>query len=199
MVYYYYKYTCMFRSINRSLRPTGCMPWIIWRLGGFLFVKDAACRGNKITASWIFKEWSKIWGWWYIHHRTEQNCTQSCTSIFQVVNSLYCCLWFVSQDSEVDGAEVQEKVKEVICKTITTLPLTADTTSKEKLNSDLVSSISTCRSEKPLCLRIVGEKGALQQNSWLKAIRRRVVQSHVCHFLFCEAWHLISDETFVLW
>ena len=61
--------------------------------------------------------------------------------------SLYCCLWFVSQDSEVDGAEVQEKVKDVICKTITTLPLTADTNSKEKLNSDLVSSISTCRSE----------------------------------------------------
>ena len=197
---YFYKYTCMFRSINRSLHPTGRTPWIILRLWGFLFVKDAACRGNKITASWLFKEWSKTWGLWYIHHITEQNCTQSCTSIFQVVNSLYFCLWFVSQDSEVDGAEVQEKVKEVICKTITTLPLTADTTSKEKLNSDLVSSISTCRSEKPLCLRIVGEKGALQQNnSWLKAIRRRVVESHVCNFLFCEAWHLTNDETFVLW
>jgi len=46
---YFYKYTCMLRSINRSLHPTGRMPWIILRLWGFLFVKDAACGGNKIT------------------------------------------------------------------------------------------------------------------------------------------------------
>ena len=83
----------------------------------------------------------------------------------QLTHCIVVCDLYLDQDSEVDGAEVQEKVKEVICKTITTLPLTADTTSKEKLNSDLVSSISTCRCEKPLCLRIAGEKGALQQNN----------------------------------
>ena len=40
----------------------------------------------------------------------------------------------------MDTAEVQEKVKEVICKTITSIPLT-DATSRERLNSDVVSKI----------------------------------------------------------
>ena len=39
----------MFRLIERSLRPTGCMPWIIVCLCGFLCVSDAGCRGNEIT------------------------------------------------------------------------------------------------------------------------------------------------------
>ena len=50
-------------------------------------------------------------------------------------------LWFCFQSSEVDAAEVQEKVKEVICKTITSIPLT-DATSRERLNSDEVSQIN---------------------------------------------------------
>ena len=49
-------------------------------------------------------------------------------------------LWFCFQGSEVDAVEVQEKVKEVICKTITSIPLT-DATSRERLNSDEVSQI----------------------------------------------------------
>ena len=39
----------MFTLIDRSLHPTGCMPWIILRLWGFLCVRDTGCRGNKIT------------------------------------------------------------------------------------------------------------------------------------------------------
>ncbi|CAH3106882.1 unnamed protein product [Porites lobata] len=65
------------------------------------------------------------------------------------------------KDSEVDGAEVQEKVKEVICKTITTLPLTADTTSKEKLNSDLGSASSKERLNSPSSISCIGEEGKL--------------------------------------
>ena len=38
------------RSINRSLRLTECMPQIILCLWGFLCIRDAGCRGNKITA-----------------------------------------------------------------------------------------------------------------------------------------------------
>ena len=38
------------RSINRSLRLTECIPQIILCLWGFLCVRDAGCRGNKITA-----------------------------------------------------------------------------------------------------------------------------------------------------
>ena len=46
---------------------------------------------------------------------------------------------------------------------------------------------------KHLCLKIVWEKRTRQQNkSWLKGIRRRVVQSHVCHFLFF--WGLTLDK-----
>ena len=40
----------IFKLINRSLRPTGPMPQIILRLLGFLCVRDAGRRGNKITA-----------------------------------------------------------------------------------------------------------------------------------------------------
>ena len=42
-------YKSFFRSINRSLRPTGRMPQIILRLWGFLCVKDAGHSGNKIA------------------------------------------------------------------------------------------------------------------------------------------------------
>ena len=45
----------------------------------------------------------------------------------------------------MDGTEVQEKVKEVICKTITSIPLT-DATSRERLNSDVVSFALLCSS-----------------------------------------------------
>ena len=39
----------MFRSIDRSLRPTGRIPWInILHLWGFLCIRDAGRRGNKI-------------------------------------------------------------------------------------------------------------------------------------------------------
>ena len=40
----------VFRSIHRTLRPTGRRPWIILRLWRFLCVMDAGRRGNKITA-----------------------------------------------------------------------------------------------------------------------------------------------------
>ena len=43
----------MFRYIDRSLRLTGRMPWHILRLWGFLCVRDAGCRSNKITV-WPF-------------------------------------------------------------------------------------------------------------------------------------------------
>ena len=46
---YFYKYTCSDRSIDRSLRFTERMPWIILRLWGFFCVRDAGHRGNKIT------------------------------------------------------------------------------------------------------------------------------------------------------
>ena len=42
--------TCSDRLIDRSLPPTGRMPWIILRLWGFLCVRDAGRRGNKITS-----------------------------------------------------------------------------------------------------------------------------------------------------
>ena len=40
----------MFWSIDRSLPPTGRMPWINLRLWGFLCARDAGRRGNKITS-----------------------------------------------------------------------------------------------------------------------------------------------------
>ena len=45
---YFYKTTL----IDRSLRPTGRMPWTVLRLKGFLCVRDAGRRGNKITATY---------------------------------------------------------------------------------------------------------------------------------------------------
>ena len=42
-----------FRSIDRSLHPTGRMPWIILRLWGFLFVREARRTGTRITV-WPF-------------------------------------------------------------------------------------------------------------------------------------------------
>ena len=40
----------MFRSIDRPLRTMGRMPWIILHLWCCLCVRDAGCKGNKITA-----------------------------------------------------------------------------------------------------------------------------------------------------
>ena len=40
----------MFRSIDQSLHPTGCMPLILLHLCEFLCVREAGHRGNKITA-----------------------------------------------------------------------------------------------------------------------------------------------------
>ena len=40
----------MFRSIDPSLHPTGCMPWIILRLCRFLCVRDTGHRDYKHTA-----------------------------------------------------------------------------------------------------------------------------------------------------
>ena len=40
----------MFWLIDRSLPPTGRMPWINLRLWGFLCVRDAGRRGNNITS-----------------------------------------------------------------------------------------------------------------------------------------------------
>ena len=37
-------------QIDRSFRPTGRVPWTFVRLWGFLCVRDAGRRGNKITA-----------------------------------------------------------------------------------------------------------------------------------------------------
>ena len=45
---YFYKTTL----IDRSSRPTGRMPWTVLRLWGFLCVRDAGRRGNKITATY---------------------------------------------------------------------------------------------------------------------------------------------------
>ena len=42
-------YKNIFRSINRSLCSTGRMPWVILHLWGFLYIRDAGRRGNKIT------------------------------------------------------------------------------------------------------------------------------------------------------
>ena len=39
----------MLRLINWSLCPMGRMPWIILRLWGFVCIRDAGSRGNKIT------------------------------------------------------------------------------------------------------------------------------------------------------
>ena len=39
----------MFRSVNQSLHPTGCMSWNILHLWGFFCVRDAGYRGSKIT------------------------------------------------------------------------------------------------------------------------------------------------------
>ena len=40
----------MFRSIDQSLRPMGCMPRILLHLWAFLCIREAGHRGNKITA-----------------------------------------------------------------------------------------------------------------------------------------------------
>ena len=39
----------IFKLIDCSLCPLGHRPWIILHLWGFLCVRDAGCRGNKIT------------------------------------------------------------------------------------------------------------------------------------------------------
>ncbi|XP_015774997.1 PREDICTED: uncharacterized protein LOC107353187 [Acropora digitifera] len=64
----------------------------------------------------------------------------------------------VNGGSEVDAAEVQEKVKEVICKTITSIPLT-DATSRERLNSDENSTKD--KLDSPSSVSCAGEEGKL--------------------------------------
>ncbi|XP_044180155.1 uncharacterized protein LOC114969895 isoform X5 [Acropora millepora] len=64
----------------------------------------------------------------------------------------------LTKGSEVDAAEVQEKVKEIICKTITSIPLT-DATSRERLNSDENSTKD--KFDSPSSVSCAGEEGKL--------------------------------------
>ena len=61
----------IFRSIDRSLCPTGHMPWFILRLWRFLYIREAGRRGYKITvysvllSKWTYKTLSLamyMWG-----------------------------------------------------------------------------------------------------------------------------------------
>ena len=47
----------MFRSIDRRMLPTGRVPWIILRLWGFIWDRDAGRRGNKITGTFYRHCW----------------------------------------------------------------------------------------------------------------------------------------------
>ena len=50
-------YFCKNTLIDWSLYPMGRMPWIILHLWGFLCVRDAGRRGNKITGGlWAMSE-----------------------------------------------------------------------------------------------------------------------------------------------
>ena len=48
-------------QIDQSI--LGCMPWNILRLWGFLCVRNAGCRGNKITEflGFVWWVWSAKW------------------------------------------------------------------------------------------------------------------------------------------
>ncbi|XP_074633049.1 uncharacterized protein LOC141891908 isoform X4 [Acropora palmata] len=72
----------------------------------------------------------------------------------EIVMSTKC----LTKGSEVDAVEVQEKVKEVICKTITSIPLT-DATSRERLNSDENSTKD--KLDSPSSVSCAGEEGKL--------------------------------------
>ena len=50
-----------FKSIDHSLHLTGHMPWYILRLWGFLCIRDAGYRGNKITGLLKFSECLLQW------------------------------------------------------------------------------------------------------------------------------------------
>lgn len=65
----------------------------------------------------------------------------------------------LAKESQVDAGEVQEKVKEVICKTITNIPL-SEATSKEQL-SDASSANSKERLDSPSSASCIGEEGKL--------------------------------------
>ncbi|XP_078380855.1 uncharacterized protein LOC144663698 isoform X1 [Oculina patagonica] len=65
----------------------------------------------------------------------------------------------LGKESQVDAGEVQEKVKEVICKTITNIPL-SEATSKERL-SDASSANSKERLDSPSSVSCIGEEGKL--------------------------------------
>ena len=66
-----YSTKLIFRSIDRSLRPIGHMPWLILHLWGFLCIREGGRRGNKITvysvllSKWTYKSLSLamyMWG-----------------------------------------------------------------------------------------------------------------------------------------
>ena len=68
-------------SIDRSLGPTGRMPWNILRLRVFLCVRDAGLRGNRITAvleSYIF-------------------------TVRNYLDHLFCSFFFLSTDNLICG------------------------------------------------------------------------------------------------
>ncbi|XP_022788930.1 C2 domain-containing protein 2-like [Stylophora pistillata] len=65
----------------------------------------------------------------------------------------------LGKESQVDASEVQEKVKEVICKTITSIPL-SEATSKEQL-SDASSANSKEQLDSPSSPSCIGEEGKL--------------------------------------
>lgn len=65
----------------------------------------------------------------------------------------------LAEESQVDAGEVQEKVKEVICKTITNIPL-SEASSRERL-SDASSANSKERLDSPSAVSCVGEEGKL--------------------------------------
>lgn len=65
----------------------------------------------------------------------------------------------LAKESQVDASEVQEKVKEVICKTVTNIPL-SEATSKEQL-SDASSANSKEQLDSPSSASCIGEEGKL--------------------------------------
>ncbi|XP_058956249.2 uncharacterized protein [Pocillopora verrucosa] len=66
---------------------------------------------------------------------------------------------FLAKESQVDAGEVQEKVKEVICKTITNIPL-SEASSKDQL-SDASSANSKEQLDSPSSASCIGEEGKL--------------------------------------
>ena len=65
---HFYKSTCSDWLIDLCVLPTGRMPWIIWHLWEFLCVRDAGCRGNKITVYVSKNDFSKLYKWYNSCH-----------------------------------------------------------------------------------------------------------------------------------